>query len=53
MTNGKCQQNGTFLFFHLSFYICHVLSLQNVALVLIVKLQRSMDKAKCEMNNDE
>ena len=34
-------------------YICHVLSLQNIALVLIVKLQRSVDKAKCEMSNDE
>gem|GEM_PF-1266123 len=34
-------------------YICHVLSLQNIALVLIVKLQRSVDKAKCEMSSDE
>jgi hypothetical protein len=53
--NDKWQmkQYCTFRFFHLPFYICHVLSLQNIVLVLIVRLQRAMDNASCEMSNDE
>ena len=33
-------------------YICHVLSVQNIAVVLIVTVQRTKDNAKCEMSND-